>query len=323
MIRSWRVRSIGIVLLLAAAGAGPALYAILRPNSAEGQPAGPWLSEWVLIMTGPADCTGHDVERIANPAPDPARCTPATAGTTAICWGFAYPHPGGFEGCAYKNIPPAKCQGGPTPGAVYECISRPPQPVGGPEIFSPWFQGSNHWDGGNYRSLYAPSAAACMAECGRDSRCQSVTYTSGDSTCWLQAGVGQLRAEAGAMAAGKRQAVAVPPASPQAAGGAPPGPAATDGECEIAGLWHAAVQSLGASEWWITEGGAASQVGLANAAGIARQNGRRLTIDWKSEAGETGKLSVELDSACRQGRGEIQASGKATALRLCRDEPCQ
>jgi hypothetical protein len=322
MVRGRYMGSVGAVLLLAAAGAGLAAYTILRPIPAEGQPTGPWLSEWALIMTGPADCAGHDVALIANPAPDPARCTPAAAGTTAICWGTAYPHPAGFEGCAYKNISPARCQGGGAPGAVYECVSRPPQPIGGPEVFSPWIQGSNHWDGGNYRFLYAPDPAACMAECGRDSRCLSVTYTSRDSLCWLQAGVGQLRAEAGAMAAAKRP-VATPSPSPQFAGEVPSGPAPATGECEIAGLWRAVVPSRGTSEWWITEGGAASQIGHDNAAGLARRDGRRMTIDWKSPAGEVGKLWVELDGACRQGRGEIQASGKATALRLCREETCQ
>ena len=66
--------------------------------------------KWRQIASG--DCPGRDVGGSTGPNPDPARCTAAFQGFTAVCW---------QGNCTYKNIPAASCTGGASPGRMYVC----------------------------------------------------------------------------------------------------------------------------------------------------------------------------------------------------------
>jgi hypothetical protein len=67
---------------------------------------------WRSVGTG--DCPGRDVANSAGPNPDPAKCTDAVRGQTAVCWG---------QGCTYKNITTVSCTGGANPGRMYTCAT--------------------------------------------------------------------------------------------------------------------------------------------------------------------------------------------------------
>jgi hypothetical protein len=67
---------------------------------------------WRSVGTG--DCPGRDVANSAGPNPDPAKCTNAVRGQTAVCWG---------QVCTYKNIATGSCTGGANPGRMYTCAT--------------------------------------------------------------------------------------------------------------------------------------------------------------------------------------------------------
>jgi uncharacterized protein (TIGR03437 family) len=74
---------------------------------------------WTLV-TNTGDCSGSDVSSSSGSStPDPAKCTSAFNGYTAVCW------PGssswGPNSCTYKNISAASCTGGAHPGSLYRC----------------------------------------------------------------------------------------------------------------------------------------------------------------------------------------------------------
>ena len=83
---------------------------------------------WQKVATG-ADCGGNDfAHTIAGSTPEPALCTTALKGKTAVCWdGGKFPAGAAAEcigtqtWCTYKNIAAASCTGGGNPGIVYEC----------------------------------------------------------------------------------------------------------------------------------------------------------------------------------------------------------
>jgi hypothetical protein len=70
---------------------------------------------WQSVGTG--DCPGRDIASSTGPNPDPAKCTDAVRGQTAVCWG---------QSCTYKNIATGSCTGGVNPGRMYTC-----KPAGG------------------------------------------------------------------------------------------------------------------------------------------------------------------------------------------------
>jgi uncharacterized protein (TIGR03437 family) len=74
---------------------------------------------WTLVTTT-GDCSVSDVSSSSGSStPDPAKCTSAFNGYTAVCW------PGssswGPNSCTYKNISAASCTGGAHPGSLYRC----------------------------------------------------------------------------------------------------------------------------------------------------------------------------------------------------------
>jgi len=93
-------------------------------------------------------------------------------------------------------------------------------PLHGNPAFGPWQPGMDIFDGGDYRSFPAPNSdpRACLAECARDGRCHSVTYTMPGTyglsygTCWLKERTGRFGPHTSAMSAVK--AAAAPPAMP-------------------------------------------------------------------------------------------------------------
>jgi hypothetical protein len=70
------------------------------------------IGNWRSVGTG--DCPGRDVANSAGPNPDPAKCTNAVRGQTAVCWG---------QVCTYKNIATGSCTGGANPGRMYTCAT--------------------------------------------------------------------------------------------------------------------------------------------------------------------------------------------------------
>jgi hypothetical protein len=92
----------------AAPAAAPAPAAVPVPAPAPAPTGGAWQP------IGVGDCQGHDVSGSRGPYPEPAQCSAAFAGMTAVCWS---------TGCTYKNLPTAKCSGGPSPGQMYTCTA--------------------------------------------------------------------------------------------------------------------------------------------------------------------------------------------------------
>jgi hypothetical protein len=315
------IRRLLFCLLLGAAGLLPSP----RGREAEGQAIYTW------VMAGIGDCAGPEIGQTPQAAAPPSTaCTAETVGVTAVCWGNFMRHAGGFVGCTYKRVPARACTGGASPGSMFECRSMLQQPVGGAELFSGWETGVELRDGGDYESVYLQAAQPdqCLAACGRDPRCGAVTYeapgTRGVAApiCWLKEGAGRRVAQAGVMSAVKQG----PGAAVPALAGAPPRDEA--GQCDITGLWNAYSPGLGASEWWIAEGGAASQIGAANAAGAASLASGRLSIRWAARNGSSGDYAIELEPNCVAGRGRVTVKGPSVAAssveaRFCRNEPCR
>jgi hypothetical protein len=317
MVRRWRSSSIGFARLCAAG----AIF-ILIPASPPQRVAGQSRTDSQLVMLwiarGIGQCASGDSGQSPGLAqPDPARCTPATAGTASVCWGTYPPHSNGFVGCTYNNVAPSQCTGGNNPGYLFECLAIPAKPVGGSELFGPWQPGTGLFDGDNYLAVNAPNPEACMAACGLDPRCASASYTPPAAlpgitprNCYLQAKVSGLRPFPGGFTSAKREGAGV---SGQGAAAA----TMPSGQCDISGLWR-----VGASDWWITPSGAASEIGEASAAGVASLSGHRLTIRWKTDEGMSGTHSVDLDAGCGGGIGQTETGGRTTSLRLCRGESC-
>ena len=108
-------------------------------------PEGP--GKWQSVGTG--DCPGRDIAGSKGPNPDPAKCTDAVRGQTAVCWG---------HGCTYKSIPTDSCTGGANPGRMYTC-----RPAGRntlddkPDKFSGVLAGTGG-DGQIYRAVWTQLA---------------------------------------------------------------------------------------------------------------------------------------------------------------------
>jgi virginiamycin B lyase len=74
---------------------------------------------WTLV-TNSGDCSGSDVSSSSgSSAPDPAKCTSAFNGDTAVCWSSSSSY--SPNTCTYKNIAAASCAGGSHPGSLYRC----------------------------------------------------------------------------------------------------------------------------------------------------------------------------------------------------------
>jgi hypothetical protein len=97
-------------------GVGLTVLFVIILISASAQGAGS--NNWQSVGTG--DCPGRDVASSKGPNPDPAKCTDAVRGQTAVCWG---------QGCTYKNIATGSCTGGVNPGRMYTCEGQAAQPV--------------------------------------------------------------------------------------------------------------------------------------------------------------------------------------------------
>ena len=93
-----KYRAFGVILTV--------LFVIIL-ISACSKDAGP---KWKLVGTG--DCPGQDIAHSSGPNPDPAKCTDAVRGQTAVCWDTE---------CTYKNIETGSCKGGVSPGRMYTC----------------------------------------------------------------------------------------------------------------------------------------------------------------------------------------------------------
>jgi hypothetical protein len=90
-----------------------------RMYTCDGQAAQPVsIGNWQ--STGTGDCPGRDVSNSSGPNPDPAKCTSAVRGQTAVCWD---------QSCTYKNIATRSCTGGSNPGRLYTCDGQAAQPV--------------------------------------------------------------------------------------------------------------------------------------------------------------------------------------------------
>jgi len=80
---------------------------------------------WEWVSTGNGDCSGRDVRglTVGSPKPDAALCNQSFSGKTAVCWdGTTMKHWGSDKPqCTYKDINPASCTGGGSPGYMYEC----------------------------------------------------------------------------------------------------------------------------------------------------------------------------------------------------------
>jgi uncharacterized protein (TIGR03437 family) len=74
---------------------------------------------WTLVTTS-GDCSGSDVSNSSGSStPDPAKCTSAFNGDTAVCWSSSSSY--GPNTCTYKNISAASCTGGSHPASLYRC----------------------------------------------------------------------------------------------------------------------------------------------------------------------------------------------------------
>jgi len=74
---------------------------------------------WTLVTTT-GDCSGSDVSSSSGSStPDPAKCTSAFNGDTAVCWSSSSSY--SPNTCTYKNISAASCTGGSHPGSLYRC----------------------------------------------------------------------------------------------------------------------------------------------------------------------------------------------------------
>jgi hypothetical protein len=90
------------------------LVIVLSCTSAECAGSNFWQS------VGLGDCPGRDIAGSSGPNPDPAKCSDAMQGQTAVCWD---------HGCTYKNIETGSCKGGANPGRMYTCDSQSAKPM--------------------------------------------------------------------------------------------------------------------------------------------------------------------------------------------------
>jgi hypothetical protein len=101
-----------------------------------------------------------------------------------------------------------------------------PIPLHGNAGFGSWQPGMDIFDGGDYRSFPALNSdpQACLAECARDGRCRSVTYTMPGTyglaygKCWLKERVGRFGPHPSAMSAVKTASTLTPPPHAQVTG---------------------------------------------------------------------------------------------------------
>jgi hypothetical protein len=101
-------------------GANPGqMYTCAAPAAVAPPAAEPIPTGWQGV--GISDCPGRDIAGSAGPVPDPAKCNPAFAGQTAVCWA---------TGCTYKSVATKACTGGANPGQMYTCapVAAPPAP---------------------------------------------------------------------------------------------------------------------------------------------------------------------------------------------------
>ncbi|MCK6685526.1 MAG: hypothetical protein L6R30_24265 [Thermoanaerobaculia bacterium] len=138
-------------------------------NPAGGTSQGGGLGNWREVGTG--DCTGSDVGSSQGPNPEANRCSPATAGLTAICWG---------SWCTYKNVPARSCTGGANPGRMFTCeltpSARPQQGGGSGGSIGDWMEvGTGDCSGNDVANSQGPNPEA--------NRCSPATAGL-TAVCW-------------------------------------------------------------------------------------------------------------------------------------------
>jgi hypothetical protein len=78
-----------------------------------GAHAGTW------VPVGEGDCPGRAVNGSAGEQPDPAFCTAAFSGKTALCYTRNC-----NPGCEYIDLPTPDCRGGAELADVYTCVAE-------------------------------------------------------------------------------------------------------------------------------------------------------------------------------------------------------
>lgn len=217
--------------------------------------------------------------------------------------------------------PPAAPSKPAAPPAATAAPSPPPSSPGAIRIpshpaFGPAQLGMDIFDGADYRSFHFASGdpAVCLAECARDSRCRSVTYTmpgtygAAEAACWLKERTGRFGPHPSAISAVKLAAAnpATPTTPATATPATPPVVRPPPAQCDIGGQWRMNTQNVGQSTWTFSPLGgnrySGQETGLGNASGTASVNGNSLRLEWRTGS-YSGVVELTLDASCRSAQG--------------------
>ncbi|HEV7564656.1 MAG TPA: hypothetical protein VGO31_01700 [Microbacteriaceae bacterium] len=88
---------------------------------------------------------------------------------------------------------------------------------------------------------------------------------------------------------------------------------AWSGNCTAVGTWKQQTDGIGGTTWTIERGGAAQEIGIGNATGVATFSGHVLRITFVgADQVTTGVYTWTLGSNCRTGSGTLTLTGPAS-----------